>query len=102
MGLMKAIESIPQMAEKMFFRGLPASALPAVLEHYECGRQICWSGITSVSARSIRSFSAFEQEAEALLKPNFNAIVSGPVVQRSDGCWHLDLVEVLQKNKYKF
>merc|ERR1712187_856429 len=100
--LMNGLQAIDPMPECVLFRGISRSKFQMVQEHYTTGRTIHWSGLSSVSrdervsngfakedgpggvvfhitvktGRSISHLSAFPNEDEVLLLPNFKGFVS--------------------------
>eukprot|EP00931_Biecheleriopsis_adriatica_P011707 TRINITY_DN11278_c0_g1_i12.p2 TRINITY_DN11278_c0_g1~~TRINITY_DN11278_c0_g1_i12.p2 ORF type:complete len:207 (+),score=30.94 TRINITY_DN11278_c0_g1_i12:816-1436(+) len=123
--LFLGLEGLPLMPERVFARGLPANLLPTIQKHYAPGRMVHWSGITSISeeadvakkfakpggilvwitarsAKSIAFLSAYPDEKEAVLMPNWEGMVTRGLTQQSDGYWHLDLCEAAKTKKFVF
>lgn len=116
--LLRALRDLPLVPEKTFHRGLPWDKLDVFRQNYILGRRIVWSGITSLSekqsvakrfaqkggvvmhvtcstARSIRAFSAFPQEAEVVLLPNWTGFVTKDLeFCQSDNVWYMSLREI--------
>lgn len=119
------IDAIPPMAEREFFRGIPIAHLGTIKERYKTGIRIHWCSVTSVagsiqvakdfaaengiiihvvarSARSIQAFSTYEDEEEAILAPNFEAIVTQMPDFGADGYWHVHMIEVSEAKTYVY
>lgn len=114
--LFSVLENIKPLSEQAFYRGLPASSLSIIRECYATqGKIVCWPGLTSVStsedvakafagkggivlritsksARGIHEFSLDPDEGEALLLPNFKAIICCPPLLKG-GHWYVDVKE---------
>jgi len=120
-----ALRDIPKEPEALYFRGVASNALQQ-LRHYELGRRVTWSGVTSTSrnegvalefargggavfrvrARSgvaVDRFSIFN-EKEVFLAPNFRAVVSRGAYQdpAHPGVTFVDLAEVSSADTYIF
>lgn len=123
---MRAMSLIKVMPACDFFRGLPADKVPIVQQHYREGRPIHSTAVTSVSeeevmakedfagprgvvmtikcrsARSIKDLSAFYDEAEALLMPNFKCIVIETLRwSPEENIWRIGLLEP-EDSEYMF
>jgi len=116
--LMGALVALPAEPERIFTRGVPKSAFDIVHDHYTSGKRVHWSGISSVTAnedvskcfavsegaggvvfritarsgRKIEHLSAIPTEAEILLMPNFQGVVSRSMYQDGD-VYIVDIVE---------
>ncbi|CAE8620704.1 unnamed protein product, partial [Polarella glacialis] len=113
--LLSGIQALQSQPEKEFFRGVPKTNLHIFADRYKEGVILHWSGITSVSeseqvakrfagpggvllrvtarsAKLIASFSAIPDEAECLLFPNFEAVVTRSMVKRPDGYHEVKVV----------
>ncbi|CAE8614902.1 unnamed protein product [Polarella glacialis] len=122
--LLSGIQALQSQPEKEFFRGVPKNNLHIFADRYKEGVILHWSGITSVSeseqvakrfagpggvllrvtarsAKLIASFSAIPDEAECLLFPNFEAVVTRSMVKRPDGYHEVKVVQKWSK-KYVF
>lgn len=120
-----AFRDLPKQPEALYFRGVAGKALQH-LRHYELGRCVTWSGVTSTSrdeglaldfargggvvfrvrAKSgvaVDKFSVFN-EKEVLLAPNFRAMVSRSAYQEPahPGITFVDLAEVSGADTYVF
>eukprot|EP00667_Euglena_gracilis_P009526 EG_transcript_9690 len=123
--LLHGLENLPAMPRRTFYRGLPKDLLPTFEKEYTRGKHIIWSGFSSVSetigvaygfakpggiivqvdshsARSVKNLSVFPQEVEALLLPNFKALVTKELEKMEDGYWNLTLLEPVDTPPYVF
>eukprot|EP00668_Euglena_longa_P040729 GGOE01053625.1.p1 GENE.GGOE01053625.1~~GGOE01053625.1.p1 ORF type:complete len:404 (+),score=88.96 GGOE01053625.1:177-1214(+) len=122
--LFKGAQALPVLPKDTFFRGLPSEKLDILQEHYRQTRTIHWSSLSSMSkseatalqfakfggvvirvvafsARSIERFSAFPGEHEALLLPNFRAVVMKEPHKEGDR-WFLDIEETREVSPHVF
>ena len=114
------------MKEQSFYRGIPPDHVKFIKDNYQSVVSIHWSGLTSVttnlekeyefwqeggvifqvmarSGKSVSRLSAFPQEEEVILLPNFKAQVSGEMtLNKLDGRWYVILVETQQQKKLVF
>mmetsp|Transcript_33490 Transcript_33490/g.60372 ORF Transcript_33490/g.60372 Transcript_33490/m.60372 type:complete len:323 (-) Transcript_33490:46-1014(-) len=116
----KAIDELPKMPQKEFYRGLPADALPIFRANCTFGTRVHWSGITSVSGsltlaqdfvgpggiiikirersvKSIKAYSAFPEDEEAILLPNWEVTIMEEATMNADGYYYIELWEKARK-----
>jgi hypothetical protein len=124
--LFSGLHKLPAMPQKEYARGVPALHLEAVQRDYTSGRLIHWAGLVSLSelpavarrnaggggiifwvtarsARGIRQYSEVEEEAEVVLLPNFEGMVTQPAMVGSDGLWHVRVLEAASgSSRFKY
>ncbi|CAE8620339.1 unnamed protein product [Polarella glacialis] len=112
--LLSGIQALQSQPEKDFFRGVPAHSLHIFADMYKEGVVVHWSGVTSVSESEqvakrltgpggvlLRVTARSANEAECLLFPNFEAVVTRSIGKRPDGCYEVKVVQKVEQ-KYVF
>mmetsp|Transcript_22197 Transcript_22197/g.48250 ORF Transcript_22197/g.48250 Transcript_22197/m.48250 type:complete len:214 (-) Transcript_22197:30-671(-) len=114
--LMRGLTALPPFEGKVL-RGIPASNLAIIQQHYAAGIDVHWSAFTStttsldtakqfagppggviisinvLTGRRIAQYSAIPNEEEVLLSPNCGLIVANAVTLEVDGYYYLEMVE---------
>jgi len=121
--LMRGLTALPPF-EGRVLRGIPASNLAIIQEHYKVGMNVHWSAFTStttslekakqfagpggviiiitvLTGRRIAQYSAIPNEEEVLLSPNCGLCVANAVTLEVDGYYYLEMVE-RRKDGYVF